>query len=162
MRAGVRAVLFDLDGTLIDSAPDLAAAANLLRERHGLPPLPYEDLRPMVGAGARGMVALAFGMSPEAPGFEALRLDFLALYEAHMLRLTRVFDAVTPVLQMLDTVGLPWGIVTNKAERFAQPVVQGLGLAVRAACLVGGDTTDRKSTRLNSSHEWISRMPSSA
>lgn len=141
MRAGLRAVLFDLDGTLIDSAPDLAGAANLLRARHGLPPLPYDDLRPMVGSGARGMVGVAFGVVPGDERFEALRADYLALYEAHMLHRTQVFEAMAPVLQALEQAGLPWGIVTNKHERFALPVIQGLGLHRRAACVIAGDTT---------------------
>lgn len=139
MTRGIRAVLFDLDGTLIDSAPDLAGAANDLRAGHGLAPLPYEDLRPMVGAGARGMVGAAFGVAPGDPRFAPLRDAFLALYEARMLRETTVFDAMTGVLAALGAAGLPWGIVTNKASRFAEPVVRGLGLA--PAALVCGDTT---------------------
>jgi phosphoglycolate phosphatase len=132
-------VLFDLDGTLIDSAPDLAGAANDLRALHGLQPLPYADLRPMVGSGARGMVGVAFGVAPGHERFDALRDHFLALYEARMLRETAVFDAMRPVLAALERHGLPWGIVTNKASRFAEPVVRGLGLA--SAVLVCGDTT---------------------
>lgn len=136
---GVRAVLFDLDGTLIDSAPDLAGAANDLRAVHGMPELPFEDLRPMVGAGARGMVGAAFGVAPGEPRFEPLRDAFLTIYEARMLRETAVFDAMHRVLAALERGGLPWGIVTNKATRFAGPVVQGLRLA--PAALVCGDTT---------------------
>jgi 2-phosphoglycolate phosphatase len=136
---GIRAVLFDLDGTLIDSAPDLAGAANDLRAAHGLPALPFGELRPMVGAGARGMVGAAFGVAPGDPRFEPLRDAFLAIYEARMLRETAVFDTMHAVLAKLARAGLPWGIVTNKASRFAEPVVQGLGLV--AAALVCGDTT---------------------
>ena len=139
MRAGIRAVLFDLDGTLIDSAPDLAGAANDLRAVHGLPPLPYADLRPMVGSGARGMVGVAFGVAPGEPRFEGLRDSFLARYEARMLQETAVFAALQAVLDALAAAGLPWGIVTNKARRFAEPVVAGLKLA--PAALVCGDTT---------------------
>lgn len=135
------AVLFDLDGTLIDSAPDLAGAANDLREAEGLPPLPYEHLRPMVGAGARGMVGVAFGMAPGEERFEALRDAFLARYAERLLQSTRVFEAMAPVLQALGQAGLPWGIVTNKAMRFVQPVIQGLGLDARAAVVIAGDTT---------------------
>jgi N-acetyl-D-muramate 6-phosphate phosphatase len=137
------AVLFDLDGTLVDSAPDLAGAANALRADHGLAPLPYEQLRPLVGTGARGMVGAAFGLGPEDPRFTELRDAFLAHYEARMLVLTQVFPAMQPVLQQLDQHGLPWGIVTNKAQRFAEPVVAGTGLRPRAATLVCGDTTAR-------------------
>jgi N-acetyl-D-muramate 6-phosphate phosphatase len=141
MNHPIDAVLFDLDGTLIDSAPDLAGAANDLRTQRGLEALPYESLRPMVGAGARGMVGLAFGLRPGEEGFEPLRDAFLARYAERMLERTRVFDAVEPVLQMLSAAGVPWGIVTNKAARYAEPVVRGLGLDARAGVLIAGDTT---------------------
>ncbi|HSW08074.1 HAD family hydrolase [Aquabacterium sp.] len=141
VRAHCAAVLFDLDGTLIDSAPDLAGAANDLRAAQDLPPLPYERLRPMVGSGARGMVGAAFGLVPGDAGFEALRDAFLARYAQRLLQETCVFAAVKPLLQALAEVGLPWGIVTNKAMRFAEPVVQGLGLHQQAAVLIAGDTT---------------------
>ena len=137
----IRAVLFDLDGTLIDSAPDLAGAANSLRAEHGLEPLPYEQLRPMVGAGARGMVGVAFGVSPGDHRFEPLRDAFLARYEASMLERTRVFDDVEAMLTGLEAAGIAWGIVTNKATRFAAPVAEGVGLVPRAGALVCGDTT---------------------
>ncbi|MBL0151534.1 MAG: phosphoglycolate phosphatase [Ideonella sp.] len=139
--AAPKAVLFDLDGTLIDSAPDLASAANGLRADHGLPPLPYELLRPMVGTGARGMVGVAFGVAPGDLRFEALKDAFLAHYAQRLLDQTRVFDAIAPVLSALDRAGTPWGIVTNKATRFAQPVIAGLGLHERAAVFIAGDTT---------------------
>jgi N-acetyl-D-muramate 6-phosphate phosphatase len=137
----VRAVLFDLDGTLIDSAPDLAGAANALRAEHGLEPLPYEQLRPMVGAGARGMVGVAFGVVPGEPRFEGLRDAFLARYESGMLDRTCVFDGMHVLLSALEAAGIAWGIVTNKATRFAVPVAEGLGLSPRAGALVCGDTT---------------------
>ena len=140
-RAGIQAVLFDLDGTLIDSAPDLAGAANRLRELRGLPPVPYAQLRPLVGTGARGMIGGAFGLGPGDAEFEALRDEFLALYERGLLQQTAVFDPMVPVLQELEAAGLPWGIVTNKAERFTHPVVRGLGLDRRAGAVVCGDTT---------------------
>jgi phosphoglycolate phosphatase len=136
-----RLVLFDLDGTLIDSAPDLAGAANAMRIARGLPPLPLAELRPMVGAGARGMVRLAFGVLPGEEGYEALRAEFLDTYERASLVQTAVFDAMHPVLDRLDALGARWGIVTNKAERFTHPIVRGLGLHERAAALVCGDTT---------------------
>ena len=134
-------VLFDLDGTLIDSAPDLAGAANAMREARGLPPLPFEALRPMVGAGARGMVGVAFGVAPGQDGFDVLRAEFLDRYEAGLLERTVVFEAVHAVLDHLETAGLRWGIVTNKAERFTRPIVEGLGLSRRAAVVIAGDTT---------------------
>ena len=144
MAAGVRAVrgvLFDLDGTLIDSAPDLAGAANRLRADHGLEPLPLEMLRPMVGSGARGMVGVAFGVVPGEPRFESLRDAFLAHYEAGLLQRTHPFEGVDEMLSALEAAGIPWGIVTNKATRFTRPIVAGLNLAQRAAVVVCGDTT---------------------
>jgi phosphoglycolate phosphatase len=137
----VDAVLFDLDGTLIDSAPDLAATANAMRVSRGLEPLAYERLRPMVGSGARGMVGAAFGVAPDHGGFAALRDEFLDRYEAGLLERTRVFASVAPVVQRIESAGLPWGIVTNKVARFTVPVVTGLGLDLRAAVVISGDTT---------------------
>ncbi|MBI3156648.1 MAG: phosphoglycolate phosphatase [Burkholderiales bacterium] len=134
-------MLFDLDGTLVDSAPDLAGAANDLRAEHGLPPLPFELLRPMASAGARGLLGVAFGVAPGEAGFDVLRDAFLARYAGRLLRCTRIFDDVAPVLGALAGAGLPWGIVTNKATRYAEPVLQGLGLRAQAAALVCGDTT---------------------
>ena len=138
---GLRGVLFDLDGTLVDSAPDLAGAANRLRADHGLEPLPLELLRPMVGSGARGMVGVAFDVAPGEPRFEPLRDAFLAHYEAGLLQSTRPFDGVDQMLSALEAAGIPWGIVTNKAARFTTPIVAGLGLVKRAAVVVCGDTT---------------------
>jgi N-acetyl-D-muramate 6-phosphate phosphatase len=139
--AHVRAVLFDLDGTLIDSAPDLAGAANDMRIERGLDPLPYEALRPMVGSGARGMLGRALDIAPGHEDYDALRADFLDRYERRMLRLTAVFDAMQPVLHALTTAAMPWAIVTNKAERFALPMTQALGLFEQAGAVIGGDTT---------------------
>lgn len=135
------AVLFDLDGTLIDSAPDLAGAANDLRAVRGLAPLPFDRFRPMVGAGARGMLNVALSVGPEDPQFIALRDEFLRLYEGRMTRETHIFDAVLPVLAALDARAIAWGIVTNKAQRFTQPLVRALGLLERAGAVVSGDST---------------------
>lgn len=139
--AAVRAVLFDLDGTLVDSAPDLAGAVNELREAHDLPPLPFAALRPMVGSGARGMIDAAFAIGPDDSRFDALRTEFLRLYERRLLRHTRVFAPMQPVLRTIEQQGLRWGIVTNKIARYAQPLVEGLGLLPRCAVLISGDTT---------------------
>jgi N-acetyl-D-muramate 6-phosphate phosphatase len=141
MKRRAHAVLFDLDGTLVDSAPDLAAAVNRLRTERQLPEVPYERLRPMVGSGARGMIGAAFGIAPGHEEFELLRDAFLAHYEGGLLQRTAVFPAVAGLLDELDGAGLPWGIVTNKAERFAGPVVHGVGLGERTGALVCGDTT---------------------
>jgi N-acetyl-D-muramate 6-phosphate phosphatase len=139
--AHVRAVLFDLDGTLIDSAPDLAGAANEMRIARGLDPLPYEALRPMVGSGARGMVGTALQIGPGHAEFDVLRTEFLDRYESRMLRLTTVFESIQSVLHALRTAAMPWAIVTNKAERFALPMTQALGLYEQAGAVIGGDTT---------------------
>jgi len=141
MFKGVKAVLFDLDGTLIDSAPDLAGAANALRAERGLDPLPLGQLRPWVGAGARGMLAAGLDLHPQHPDFEPLKHRFLALYEDRLLQETRPFEGVPELLAGLVQRGLHWGIVTNKAERFTLPIHRGLSLLQGAAAVVGGDTT---------------------
>lgn len=157
MTRDVRAVLFDLDGTLIDSAPDLAGAANELRAAHGLPPLPEASLRPMASAGARGMLGFAFGVAPGEPRFDELRTAFLDLYEARMLRHTRVFADVEPVLIALERAGLRWGVVTNKAMRFTQPITEALGLHGRAAVVIGGDSTPHAKPHPEPLHEAARR-----
>ena len=135
------AVLFDLDGTLIDSAPDLAGACNDMRIERGLAALPYERLRAMVGSGARGMVGVGFGLTPDDAGYLELRDEFLRRYEARMTQHTRVFPTVPELLGGLGEAGIAWGIVTNKATRFAAPLVAALGLVPSAHALVCGDTT---------------------
>jgi N-acetyl-D-muramate 6-phosphate phosphatase len=137
----LQAVLFDLDGTLVDSAPDLAGAANDMRALRGLHRLDYDGLRRMAGSGARGMLGRAFGVAPGEAGYESLRDEFHDLYEQRMLRETALFAAVLPLLDALERHGLAWGIVTNKALRFASPLTTALGLRPRARVLVAGDTT---------------------
>lgn len=137
--AHLRAVLFDLDGTLIDSAEDLARAANALRAGRGLAPLPLSQFRPHCGSGARGMLAQAFGIGPGAAPYEGLKREFLDCYEGLMYDSTKPFDGIRAELAGLTAAGLTWGIVTNKAERFALPLTAALEL--RAGTVVGGDTT---------------------
>ncbi len=141
MTLSVRAVLFDLDGTLVDSAPDLAGAANDMRLSRGLPAFPYETFRPLVGSGARGMVGAAFDVAPGEPGFADLRDEFLNRYEQRMTQESRVFTDIWASLAELDAMGCPWGIVTNKAMRFSDPLVRALQLYARASVLIAGDTT---------------------
>jgi len=138
--ARVSTVLFDLDGTLVDSAPDLAGTANDMLQRRGLARLSYPALRPHAGSGARGMLRVAFGVAPGDAGYELLRDEFHDHYLTRLLHETRPFDAALRVLDALDRHGVPWGIVTNKALRFAAPVVQAMGLQ-RSAVLVAGDST---------------------
>lgn len=135
------AVLFDLDGTLVDSAPDLAGTANEMRRQRGLPPLPYADLRPHAGSGARGMLGAAFAAVPGQSGYIALRDEFHDRYEQRLLQLTALFEPVASLLLALEQVGLPWGIVTNKSLRFAQPLADALQPLGRAGVLIGGDST---------------------
>ena len=141
MNTGFAAVLFDLDGTVIDSAPDLAGAANEMRRFRGLPDAPYERLRANVGSGARGLVGEAFGVVPGDEDFVALRDEFLARYALRLTNETRVFVQVGALLDALDAQAVPWGIVTNKAIRYAEPVTRALGLYDRAAVVIGGDST---------------------
>lgn len=141
MSRSFAAVLFDLDGTLIDSAPDLAGAGNDMRVARGLARHPLEHFRPMVGAGARGMIGRAFDVGPDHDTFAALRDEFLQRYEARMTRETRLFPQMQEVLDALRAHAVPWGIVTNKAARFGEPLVRALGLLPPAATLVCGDTT---------------------
>lgn len=137
----VEAVLFDLDGTLIDSAPDLGAAADKMRIDRGLESLAPSRYRPMAGAGARGMLGVAFGLAPEAPEFIALREEFFVNYEQRMLLNTEAFDGVAELVEALGARGLPWGVVTNKAKRFTDPLTQAMPLFSTARAVVSGDTT---------------------
>jgi phosphoglycolate phosphatase len=134
-------VLFDLDGTLADTAPDLAAAANRQRAQRGLEPLPIEQLRPMASHGARGLVGRALGLAPGDAAYEAARLEFLAYYEQALCVHTRLFAGMAETLDRLEAEGRRWGVVTNKASRFTDPLMELLGLNRRAACVVSGDTT---------------------
>ena len=138
---GIDAVLFDLDGTLIDSAPDLGAAADKLRTDRGLPSLPYQDYRPMAGAGARGMLQVAFGMTPEHPDFLSLREEFFVNYEACMTERTYAFDGVAELIEQLTRRQLVWGVVTNKSKRFTEPLTRAMPLFASARAVVSGDTT---------------------
>ncbi|MGQ9725402.1 MAG: HAD-IA family hydrolase [Tepidimonas sp.] len=138
---GIRAVLFDLDGTLVDSAPDLGHAANLMRQRRGLPPLDEAFYRPRASSGARGMIEAAFGLTPEHPEFEAYRQEYLDTYGQVLTRRTHPFDGVAELIAALQHAKLAWGVVTNKIERFALPLTAALPLFDTVATVIGGDTT---------------------
>ena len=135
-----RAILFDLDGTLADTAPDLAAAVNRLRTDRGLEPTPYAVLRPTASAGARGMIGAAFGLTPDDEAYEALRLAWFDNYQAAMAVHSTLFGGVPQLLDGLSEAGVAWGIVTNKPARFTDPLVPQIGLSL-AGCVISGDTT---------------------
>ena len=141
MFTNVGAVLFDLDGTLIDSAPDLGGAADQMRVRRGLPSLPLEAYRPMCGAGARGMLEVAFGIAPDHADFEAMREEFFVNYELRMTQSTYAFDGVLELIGALQARGLAWGVVTNKSMRFTDPLTAAMPLFATAGAIVSGDTT---------------------
>ena len=142
-RAGARAVLFDLDGTLADTAPDLARALNRVRSANGLAPMPLEITRPYTSSGARGLLKIGFDLDPGDERYDALRAQFLDFYAAEICVDTRLFDGMAELLYQLDQERMPWGVVTNKAERFTLSLLQHLRLGERAACVVGGDTSAR-------------------
>ncbi len=141
--AGVRAVLFDLDGTLADTAADLGHVLNLQRLARGLEELPLDRLRPVVSQGARGLLRVGFGLTPGQPGYDALREEFLDLYARNLVRHTRLFEGMAEVLDALESRRLPWGVVTNKQARFTDPLLEALGLGQRAGCVISGDTCAR-------------------
>jgi N-acetyl-D-muramate 6-phosphate phosphatase len=135
------AILFDLDGTLVDSAPDLAAAADIMRTKRGLPPHGPDAYRHMTGAGARGLLEVAFGAYPGDAAFEVLKKEFLDHYESMLFEQTLPFQGVAELLSALHLRDIPWGIVTNKAERFTLPLVAHTPVFDNAAVVVSGDTT---------------------
>lgn len=141
MFQNIRAVLFDLDGTLIDSAPDLGAAADKMRTDRGLPSLPLERYRPMAGAGARGMLGEAFGMAPDHPDFLTMREEFFVNYESCMTERTSIFEGVPELVSQILCRNLAWGVVTNKATRFTDPLTRAIPLFATAGAVISGDTT---------------------
>lgn len=140
----IAAVLFDLDGTLVDTAPDMADALNLLRHEHELEPLDYEEVRPWVSHGANALVQLGFGTAPEQPRHGQLIERFLALYETTLCRGSKLFPGFEYVLSTLERRRIDWGVVTNKPGWLAEPLLNALGLWPRTACLVAGDTVSKK------------------
>jgi phosphoglycolate phosphatase len=136
----MQAVLFDLDGTLADTAPDLGHALNLQRERHGLPPLPQEIIRPYASHGTIGLFDIGFGLTPQDERFAPMREEYLALYTANLCLHTALFPGMAELLAALEARNIAWGVVTNKPARFTEPLLELLGLSQRAASIISGDT----------------------
>ncbi|MBV7582845.1 N-acetylmuramic acid 6-phosphate phosphatase MupP [Pseudomonas sp. PDM33] len=139
MNRMLRAVLFDMDGTLLDTAPDFIAVCQAMLVAHGRAPIDDQRIQDVVSGGARTMVAATFDMDPEAPGFEALRQEFLDRYQEHCAVFTRPYDGMAELLESIEQSRLIWGVVTNKPVRFAAPIMEQLGLAERSAVLVCPD-----------------------
>lgn len=135
----ITTILFDLDGTLVDTAPDLGCALNLQLERHGKQALPLEKIRPVASHGSRGLLELGFGITPEDAHFMAMRDEYLNLYDQVFTRSPVLFDGVANLLESIESKGLQWGVVTNKPARFTQPLMQAISLHQRAVCIVSGD-----------------------
>ncbi|MFR0689939.1 N-acetylmuramic acid 6-phosphate phosphatase MupP [Enterobacterales bacterium AE_CKDN230030158-1A_HGKHYDSX7] len=139
----LRAVLFDMDGTLLDTAPDFIAVCQAMLAAHGRAPIDDQRIQDVVSGGARAMVAATFDMDPEAPGFETLRQEFLDRYQEHCAVLTRPYDGMPELLESIERSRLIWGVVTNKPVRFAAPIMEQLGLAKRSQVLVCPDHVTR-------------------
>jgi 2-phosphoglycolate phosphatase len=137
----VRAVLFDLDGTFADTAGDLAYALNCMRASRALHPVPLDVTRPVTSMGARGLLGVGFDVLPGHAEYASMREEFLQIYARNLCRETGLFPGISQLIDVLQERQLRWGIVTNKAERFARPLLELLGVGRRAACIVGGDTT---------------------
>ena len=140
----VAAVLFDLDGTLLDTAADLAFALNTVREARGLPQLTFAAIRPYVSHGSFALTRIGFGAAEGSAEFEQFRLDLLACYAQNIARETRLFEGMPAVLDYLHGCGLPWGIVTNKPAWLTTPLLRAVALDQRAATVVSGDTLAEK------------------
>ena len=136
-----KAILFDLDGTLADTAPDLGAALNHLRVKEGLPPLALSEFRSYASSGARGLLKVGFGLLPEDSRYESMRNAFLDFYETHICVESRLFAGMAELLGAIEQRGLRWGVVTNKSKRFTPRLLAALEVDKRAACIVCGDST---------------------
>ncbi len=136
----VKGVFFDLDGTLVDTAPDMALALNLQLERHNKNPLDYSVIRPWVSHGAAALIKLGFGVTPEHQEFEEYRLEYLNVYSDNLAIKSQLFPHLNDLLNQFDANGIKWGVVTNKPEFLALPLLEQLGLLKRAAAVVCGDT----------------------
>lgn len=135
----ISTILFDLDGTLVDTAPDLGYALNLQLHQHGRALLSDATIRPFASHGSRGLIGLGFGITPNDANFLALRDEYLALYDTVFTRSPVLLAGIAELLQAIENKGLKWGIVTNKPRRFTLPLIENMGLHKRAACIVSGD-----------------------
>ena len=140
----IEAVFFDLDGTLADTAPDLAAALNQLLAEQNRTVLPFDVIRPTVSLGGNAMIRLAFDIDEDKPEFASLRQRFLAIYEARLHNGTRLFPGIPQVLDKLEEDDLVWGVITNKPSWLTNPLMQKLGLDKRAHCIISGDSTKQR------------------
>ena len=136
-------ILFDLDGTLLDTAPDLGLALNMQRERHGLQALPQSEIRPYASHGSKGLLALGFDITPDDASFDAMRIEYLALYDEVFKRAPVLFEGMEQLLATIEARNLGWGVVTNKPRRFTEPLLQAIGLYDRAVCVVCCDDAER-------------------
>ena len=136
-------ILFDLDGTLVDTAPDLGLALNLQRQKHGLQDLPIDVIRPYASHGSKGLLSIGFGLSDKDDLFHAMRIEYLDLYDEVFTRNPVLFDGVSELLDFIESQSIQWGVVTNKPRRFSAPLIDSMGLAERMTCLVCGDDADR-------------------
>jgi phosphoglycolate phosphatase len=139
-----RAILFDLDGTLLDTAEDLVHACNAAASEAGLAPQPLAALRPLISGGAEAMLAHVRSQDPKPVDGRALLERMLNLYEDNIAVHTRYFEGIEAVLDELEHRGLPWGIVTNKVTRFTHRLLQSLGVFDRPGCIISGDTLAQK------------------
>lgn len=135
----VSTILFDLDGTLVDTAPDLGYALNLQLKKHGKKPLSDAAIRPFASHGSRGLIGLGFGITPADDHFIAMRDDYLSIYDTVFMRSPVLLPGIADLLQAIENKELKWGIVTNKPRRFTVPLIESMGLHKRAACVVSGD-----------------------
>ncbi len=140
----IKAVLFDLDGTFADTAPDLAAALNQVLQEEGRQPLPYEVIRPVVSHGGIALIRLGFNLTPQHIDFERLKQRLLAIYLNNISALTTLFDGMDTLLEILENNNISWGIVTNKPGWLTDPLMEQLGYSNRAATIVSGDTTTER------------------
>ena len=140
----MRTVLFDLDGTLADTAEDLADALNGVLQQRSLKPIPFELIRPVVSNGADALIHLGFGVSPGDDDYPGIREDLLTIYRNNIANKTRLFPGMADVLDSIENSGRNWGIVTNKPSWLTAPLIKALNLHERAVCIVSGDTTAKR------------------